>query len=210
MKRTAPEVKRRLLRTQLTELVTWLKTDDRPELFGSRDESEWLLRLTAVVAALVARHRVDGHGRCEWCQQPRHGWLRLLPRWTNRAPCRVLQAAELFTNSEVEVVWWQVLNQRGDDVTLDEVRAWLRPDEPDDEPADDTDEWPVEDDEDDYGRHVLVSDGPVRLRDDCAPEEPQVVRPYVPPAANPTERFPRLAVLRSDADTELPPKINER
>jgi hypothetical protein len=59
----APEARRRRLRKQLAELVTWLETgEERPEVFGSTDEDEWLLRLTGVVASLLARHRVDGRG----------------------------------------------------------------------------------------------------------------------------------------------------
>lgn len=144
MRLTVPHVQRRLMHEQLDELITWLETDDeRPTLFGSRDEYQWLLRLTATVIGLVARHKVDGHGRCQWCHQPRHGWRRLLPRWSQRAPCRVLRTATLFAESDIELVWCQVFGLRGEDITLDEIRTWLRPDEPaeDESVADPAHRW---------------------------------------------------------------------
>jgi hypothetical protein len=52
-------------------------------------------------------------------------------------PCQVLSRASFFATSELDVVWWQVLSMRGDDITLDEVRAWLdsTPDSQTEEPA---------------------------------------------------------------------------
>jgi hypothetical protein len=48
----------------------------------------------------------------------------------------VLSTAEFFTRSDLDVVWWQVLSQSGDDITIDEVRAWLWPADSGGEPAD--------------------------------------------------------------------------
>jgi hypothetical protein len=154
---TVSKVKRRLFSEQLDELIVWLETSDsdQPKLFGSRDEYEWLLRLAAVVGSLVARHALDDQGRCQWCAHPRRGWRRLLPRWPRRESCRVLDAAEFFTQSDVGIVWWQVFARRGDKITLEDVRAWLRPDQPDDQPADEPHEQPVENSD---GRHALLSD----------------------------------------------------
>lgn len=116
---------RAALLKQLDTLVTWLECGDgeRPELFGSRDEYEWLLRLAGVANSLVTRHRTDTEGRCRRCREPRkgvRGWI--IPR---RIPCRVLAKTSFFATSEIDVVWWQALSLRGDDITLDEVRSWL-------------------------------------------------------------------------------------
>lgn len=207
MNQTAPVPSRRHLRAQLAELVTWLETDDeRPELFGSKDEHEWLLRLTAVVVVLVTKHRVDERGRCDRCHHPRRGWQRLLPRWSNRSLCRVLDTAEFFTSSNVDVVWWQALNLCGANASLDEVRAWLWPEESADEPTDANHEWFA--DAQDNSRDALLTDGRVRLREDTKPAE-QLVRPYVPPAAITTQRFPQQLVSPNEAVTEELPKIDK-
>lgn len=44
---------------------------------------------------------------------------------SRRMPCRVLGRTDFFASSDLDVVWWQVLSLRGDDIALDEVRAWL-------------------------------------------------------------------------------------
>jgi hypothetical protein len=207
---TVPEVKQRLIVDQLGELIAWLESgdDERPKLFGTQDEYEWLLRLAAVATSLTGRHQVDGQGRCVWCHQPRYGWRRLLPRWSDRTPCRVRRTVEFYVESQVETVWWQMFSLRGDDTSLDEVRAWLRPDEDDDAPVEEAPPQRGEVD-DDYGRHALLSDGRVRLREDSPPEQPRAVRPYVPPAAIPTEQIPRIPTPPCEAVTEQLPKINE-
>lgn len=116
---------RATLLKQLDALITWLEcdSDERPELFGSRDEYEWLLRLSGIVRSLLTRHRADANGLCRRCREPSRavgGWI---PQ--RRMPCRVLARAGFFASSDLDVVWWQVLSLRGDDISLDEVRAWL-------------------------------------------------------------------------------------
>lgn len=197
-----PLVKHRLLIEQLDTLVIWLETfdDSQPELFGSRDEYEWLLRLAAIVGSLLDRHMLDDHGRCRSCTRPPRGWRRLLPRWPRRVSCQVLRAAAFFTKSDIATVWWQVFARRGDPTTLEEVRAWLhrKPDEPHKQPIEGSSE-----------HHALLSDGRVRLRDDTAPDESsRIVRPYARPGM-PTEQFLRSPAARSEANTEVLPKINE-
>lgn len=110
---------------QLDLLVTWLECGDgeRPELFGSRDEYEWLIRLTGFAMAVLTRHDTDADGCCEQCREPRDGWRVWLPR--RRVPCHVVARANAFTRSGVEKVWWQALSLRGDEIRLRDVRAWL-------------------------------------------------------------------------------------
>lgn len=187
-------VKQRLVREQLDELVVWLETsgDERPDLFGSQDEYEWLLRLAAALGSLLGRHSLDEHGRCQWCARPRRGWRKLLPPWSSRAPCNVLDTTEFFTESDIATVWWQVFAHRGDATTLDEVRAWLTP----------------ESDQDSGEHHALLSDGRVRLRDDTLPNESYgLVRPYANVPTKPPRSEQRTAL--TEADTEVLPKINE-
>jgi hypothetical protein len=200
MNADAPEVTRRRLRKQLAELVTWLETgEERPELFSSTDEYEWLLRLTGVVAALLARHRVDDRGRCQWCQQRRHGWRRLVPRWTNRTACQVVSAAWSYTTSELAVVWWQVFNLTGEKITLDAVRDWLSAeDQPDTEPQHAVRE----------GRYVLSDDLLAGLHATTAAESTRHVRPYVS-RATPTVQVSRQPSDLPEAETEELPKINK-
>jgi hypothetical protein len=120
---------RESLLEQLTTLLTWLECGDtggnseRPELFGSHDEHEWLLRLTGLVMTLLRQHDTDADGRCDHCHEPRSGWRAGLPR--RRAQCQVTAIANAFARSAVDNVWWQALSLRGDDVQLTEVRAWL-------------------------------------------------------------------------------------
>jgi hypothetical protein len=112
---------------QLDVLVTWLECGDadRPELFGSRDEYEWLLRLTGVTRSLLARHHTDADGRCAQCRERRRGWRSWIP--PRRVQCQVMARVNAFTTSALDEVWWQVLSQRGDDIHLQDVRAWLDP-----------------------------------------------------------------------------------
>jgi hypothetical protein len=203
MNADAAEVRRRRLRKQLAEVVTWLETgEERPEVFGSTDEYEWLLRLTGVVASLLARHRVDGRRRCEWCQQRRHGWRRLVPRWTNRTACQVVSVAWSYATSELAVVWWQVFNLTGEKISLDGVRDWLSAeDQPEDEPDTEPQHTPRE------GRHALSDDLLAGLRATTA-EPTQHVRPYVS-RATPTVQFSRQPSDRPEAETEELPKINK-
>lgn len=35
-------------------------------------------------------------------------------------------AATLYTEPTIDLTWWHALNLRGQDVRLDDVRAWLR------------------------------------------------------------------------------------
>jgi hypothetical protein len=118
-------VNRAALLKQLDALITWLECGDeeRPKLFGSHDEHEWLLRLSGIARSLLTRHRTDAKGRCRRCWEPRKGILSWIPR--RRMPCRILARTVFFATSEIDVVWWQVLSLRGDDIALDEVRAWL-------------------------------------------------------------------------------------
>jgi hypothetical protein len=118
-------VNRATLLKQLDTLITWLECGDeeRPSVFGSRDEYEWLLRLSGMVRSLLTRHRTDAHGRCRHCREPHRGLRGLVAR--RRMPCRVLGRADFFASSDLDVVWWQVLSLRGDDIELDVVRAWL-------------------------------------------------------------------------------------
>jgi hypothetical protein len=194
-----PEKQRRQLRAHLAQLVTWLETDDhRPELFGSTDEYEWLLRLTTAVASLLARHRVDRHGRCEWCQQRRTGWRRFLPRWENRSRCHVVRTALSLTSSDIAVVWWQAFNLTGDRISHEAVRAWLNADDqPDAEPVDEPVPSPSAVHS---GRHALPDD--TRAVDQSPrADSPQLIRPYVGPTTTPTPSRPP-----ADADTEQIPK----
>jgi hypothetical protein len=118
-------VNRARLLKQLDLLITWLEYGDeeRPTLFGSRDEYEWLLRLSALTRSLLTRHQTDEEGRCRRCREPRKrvwGWVP-----GRRMPCQVLSRTSFFATSELDVVWWRALSMRGDEITLDEVRAWL-------------------------------------------------------------------------------------
>jgi hypothetical protein len=196
-------VERRALIDQLHELVAWLETgeQERPELFGTRDEYEWLLRLTTLVLSLIAQHQFDAKCRCLWCHKPRTGWHRWLPRWRQRLSCEVLPVAKFIARAEAEVAWWQAFCLRGDDVSLDQVRAWLYPD---DQP---TEKWPAAAAADDRSRHALLTDGRVRLRDEPPPDAQAdagglSVRPYARPARLrtpgdrsaevPTEELPKI------------------
>ena len=202
MNSDAPEAKRRQLRQQLAELVAWMETDDdRPELFGSTDEYEWLLRLTGVAGSLLARHRVDAQGRCEWCARRRSGWRRFMPRWINRTGCHVLSTAWSYATDELAVVWWQLFNLTGERFSLEAVRAWLGAEE---QAEDEPDSRPTVRRE---GRHAQPDDLLAGLRATTT-GQPQPVRPYVAPAM-PTERFFPLSPNPSAAETEELPKINE-
>lgn len=191
---------------QLHQLVTWLETDEQehPELFGSHDEYEWLLRLSAITLSLLTRRKVDDRGRCEWCQRPRRGWHRFVPRWSGQSTCRVLQVAESAAESKVDVLWWRVFGLRGDDITLDEVRVWLQQGTStvDESAAERSPGAP------DYGRHALLTHPPVLSTDAAGSEHPPPVRPYVGPAM-PTERFPSPTPRLSEAETEVLPKIDK-
>lgn len=196
---------RQSLLEQLHELVTWLETDEQehPELFGSRDEYEWLLRLSVIALSLLMRHQVDVRGRCERCQQPRRGWRRLILRWSRRSTCRVLEVAESAAEAKLDVLWWRVFGLRGDDTTLDEVRAWLHQGTSalDESAAGRSPGAPG------YGRHALLTHPPI-LSEAAEMENHLPVRPYVGPAM-PTERLPSPTPRLSDAETEVLPKIDE-
>jgi hypothetical protein len=202
MKTLSPEAKRRRLHRQLAELVTWLETDeDRPVVFGSDNEYEWLLRLTGVVVSLLARHRVDSQGRCQWCDQRRRGWRRLLPRWNSRTVCQVLSTTWSFAASEPALVWWQTFNLTGEKISLEAVREWLSTagqseDEPDPEPQHTASEGRSPDDD------LLAGLWATTVQ----PAQP--VRPYVD-CAMPTVQFNRPPPELSDAETEQLPKIHE-
>src|SRR5262245_6085520 len=128
---------RATLLKQLGLLVTWLECggEERPELFSSRDEYEWLLRLSTITRSLLARHQTDDQGRCRRCRERRQRLRDWMPR--RLRPCQVLSRASFFATSELDVVWWRALSMRGDDITLDDVRAWLNssPDSTSEEPA---------------------------------------------------------------------------
>lgn len=206
---------RLLLSDQLHALVQWLEATDveRPELFGSRDEYEWLLRLAAVVLALLDRHRVDGQGRCRQCGLSRDGWRRLMPLWGQRSPCRVRRAAVFFMRAELAVVWWQVFALRGDRLDLDDVRAWLAIQQiaaSDVEPSL-AQEWPDED-ESDVGRHALLTDARVRLREETRPTAAEAdrvsARPHVQPEFS-AAHLPGASAGPAEAPTDVLPKITE-
>jgi hypothetical protein len=204
------------LSDQLHALVQWLEATDveRPELFGSQDEYEWLLRLAAMVLVLLDRHRVDGQGRCRQCGLSRDGWRRLIPLWGQRSPCRVRRAAVFFMHAELAVLWWQVFTLRGDRLDLDDVRAWLAVQQISalGAEASSTQEW-LADDEGTGGRHALLTDARVRLREEAQPTAADAdrlsVRPYVQPEF-PTAHLPAAAAEPTEAPTDVLPKITER
>lgn len=200
------QLKRRLLIEQLDELLTWLETDehDRPELFGSQDEYEWLLRLTAIVFSLLRRHRLDAAGHCRWCHPPQRGWRRWVPRWRGQAPCLVYRTAEFLLHSEPEVVWWQAFSLRGDDIVLDDVRAWLSsvsiPQQPTKRPVSAGDEI-------NRGRHARAENRPARQENLVLAHEADVrPRPYAR-GGMPTEQFRMLGSSSAEAPTQELPKI---
>ena len=195
-----PEARQRL-RQQLAELVRWLETDDeRPELFGSTDEYEWLLRLAGVVGSLLAHHQVDSHGCCEWCRHRRYGWRRFVPRRTSRTACHVVSTAWSCTTSELDVVWWQVFNMTNEKISLETVRDWLRGN---DQPEERLDTEPRHTARE--GRHARNDDLLASQR--ATTVEPQPVRPYVGPTM-PTVWFFRQSHNPSATETEELPKIN--
>jgi hypothetical protein len=112
---------------ELDRLVDWLETGgvDTAELFGTTDERDWMLRLTAALLTMLDEHEVDDSGRCGRCREPRSGLGRVLPG-SRRAPqCLVLRNTLKAFGDTIEAVWSKVLGALGSDMTEDEVRDWL-------------------------------------------------------------------------------------
>lgn len=108
---------------ELDRLVDWLETGgvDTAELFGTTDERDWMLRLTAALLTMLDEHEVDDDGRCRRCREPR----KMLPG-SRRAPrCLVLRHTVEAFGDTTEAVWSKVLGALGSDMTEDEVRDWL-------------------------------------------------------------------------------------
>ncbi|MBA8923965.1 hypothetical protein BC739_001162 [Kutzneria viridogrisea] len=120
-------VRRARALAELDRLVDWLETGgvDSAELFGTTDERDWMLRVTAALLALLGEHEVDERGRCRRCREPRRGWRKVLPG-SRRAPeCAVLRHTAAAFAGDVEGVWAGVLAALGYDMTEEEVRDWL-------------------------------------------------------------------------------------
>jgi hypothetical protein len=201
MNAETPKTRRRRLRQQLAGLVMWLETgEERPEVFGSTDQYEWLLRLAGVVESLLAHHRVDDRGHCERCHRPRRGWRRLMPHRPNRTTCQVVSTAWSYATSELAVVWWQVFTLTGEKTTLAAVRNWLNAEHN----ADTEPQHTVRE-----GRHTLDHDDLLAGLRATTPAEPtRHTRPYVN-HATPTMRHSRPHSDPPNATTQELPTINQ-
>ena len=114
------------LQTELRAITPWLHepADGFPPLvFGGGDPEQWLVRLTAMVLALIAKHPTDRRGDCRRCQPVVTGWRRRLPRWPRRHPCIVWKAARTFLTGPDAVARWHALGLSGHTINLADLYA---------------------------------------------------------------------------------------
>lgn len=70
---------------------------------------------------LLRQHQVNKRGQCRFCKWPQPGW----PLWRRCPRCTVYRAFNFAIGQPLDVVWWQLYESTGPDMTLDEVRRWL-------------------------------------------------------------------------------------
>lgn len=112
------EVRWRLLIERIEALTDVLSRDEQRDL---PEVEEQAVRLVAAAALLLNQHAVNKKGQCKFC-----GWTRRVRRmWRKRPRCTVYQVFSRTLDHELAVVWWELFEAVGDQVSLAEVRAWL-------------------------------------------------------------------------------------
>ncbi|MGH3870753.1 MAG: hypothetical protein ACRDSR_04430 [Pseudonocardiaceae bacterium] len=112
------EMRHRLLFEQLEQWVEKLRGEEpvEPEVV-----KELAVRLLGVVVMLLQQHVVNKRGRCRLCRSSTWRW----PFWCRRPRCTVLRSVDLAVGQGLDVVWWQLLGNVGQEARLEEVREWV-------------------------------------------------------------------------------------
>ena len=108
----------RLLTEQLDALTDWLSAEEEP---APKAVEEQTVRLLATAVHLLTQHAVNKRGQCKFC-----GWTRWKWRfWRRRRHCTVYRAVECALRQDLDVVWWELLAARGQDIGLAAARQWV-------------------------------------------------------------------------------------
>ncbi len=116
---TAWQTRHRLLLEQLEQLADWLGAQQPREQMVVEEQTA---RLLMGVVRLLRQHGVNQRGQCRFCRWTR--WGRRI--WRRRPRCTVSCALDFAMTQPMDAAWWQLLNDTGRDVGLDEVREWLK------------------------------------------------------------------------------------
>lgn len=108
----------RLLREQLERLADSLGAQQSG---GPAVAEEQTVRLLMGALTLLHQHAVNQRGRCRFCGWTRWGWR----IWHRRPRCTVYQAFDIAMAQPTDVVWWQLFQSTGHDVSLAAVRDEL-------------------------------------------------------------------------------------
>lgn len=112
------ELRYRLLFEQLEQWVEKL-SDEKP--VEPEVVEELAVRLLAMVVMSLRQHGVNKRGQCRFCGSGTWRWQ----FWCRRSRCAVLRSVDLAIVQGLDVVWWQLLGNVGQEVRLVEVREWV-------------------------------------------------------------------------------------
>ncbi|MEO7193596.1 MAG: hypothetical protein ABIZ05_02060 [Pseudonocardiaceae bacterium] len=115
---TVWETRDRLLVEQLERLVKKLSGEEQIE---PAEVMEQAVRLLTGVIALLRQHRVNKRGQCQCCGCTRWVWR----FWRRRPRCTVYRAVGFVFHQHLDVVWWQLLGELGQRISLEEARKWV-------------------------------------------------------------------------------------
>lgn len=112
------EIRHRLLFEQLKQWVEKLSGENpvEPEVV-----KELAVRLLAMAVMLLRQHEVNKRGRCRFCGWSTWRWS----FWCRRPRCTVFRSVDLAIGQGLDVVWWQLLGNMGQEARLEEVREWI-------------------------------------------------------------------------------------
>ncbi|MGH8078161.1 MAG: hypothetical protein ACREPE_12665 [Lysobacter sp.] len=111
------ETRSRLTLEQLEKLAERLINGDQIAL--STLEEQAVRLLTGVVMSL-RQHNVNKRGQCRFCTAPHRIW-----RFWRRPPCTVYRNLNFAMNQGLGEVWWQLFDNLGRRISLDEARKWV-------------------------------------------------------------------------------------
>ncbi|MGH3815818.1 MAG: hypothetical protein ACRDUV_25775 [Pseudonocardiaceae bacterium] len=108
----------RLLLEWCEELAGRL-SDEQPVAEAAVEEQA--VRLLMGTVRLLRQHEVNKRGQCKFC-----GWTRWGMRfWRRRRQCTVYSVLVFAVEQGLDAVWWQLSVDRGQKVTLAQVREWV-------------------------------------------------------------------------------------
>lgn len=111
------ETRYRLIMERLEELAERLSSGEPIALSTLEEQTARLL--TGVVMSL-RQHNVNKRGQCRFCTAPHLTW-----RFWRRPPCTVYRNLNFAMNQGLGEVWWQLFDNLGRQISLDETRKWV-------------------------------------------------------------------------------------